>query len=99
MIQFSLSYIFAGYNVFLVTFFASLGRGRTAAFISLLRTPILITGVMLFYEKFLGGDFIWYVLAISEGLTTLIAGYLLLGQLRLLGWRRASGNFSFKSEG
>lgn len=99
LIQFSLSYIFAGYNVFLVTFFASLGRGRAAAFISLLRTPILITGVMLFYEKFIGGDFIWYVLAISEGLTTLIAGYLLLGQLRLLGWRRASGNFSFKSEG
>ena len=74
LIKFSLSYLFTGYNVFLVTFFASLGKGRIAAGISFLRTPVTVTGVMLIYEKCFGGDKIWYVLAIAEGLTTFVGG-------------------------
>ena len=57
----------------MVTLFASLGKGRIATIISLLRTPINISMVMFLYEKFSGGDNIWYVLAISEFITLIVA--------------------------
>lgn len=74
LITFSLSYLLTGYNVFLVTFFASLGKGRIAAALSFLRTPVAVTGVMMVYERCFGADGIWYVLAVAEGLTVLIGG-------------------------
>lgn len=75
--KYSFSYLFTGINILFITFFASLGKGRAAAVLSLLRTPILITGIMFFYENFIGGNFIWYLLTISEGLTLLIGIFLL----------------------
>ena len=57
----------------MVTLFASLGKGKIATIISLLRTPINISMVMFLYEKFSGGDNIWYVLAISEFITLIVA--------------------------
>lgn len=77
LIKYSSSYLFIGYNIFMVTFFASLGKGRIAIFLSLLRTPILVTCVMFLYETFSGGNVIWYVLTFSEGLTTLVAAFFL----------------------
>lgn len=71
--QYSFSYPAIGFNIFMVTLFASLGKGRIAIFLSLLRTPVLITCVMVFCERFIGGDFIWYVLAVSEGMTAVAA--------------------------
>ena len=72
LMKFSLSYLFMGYTIFLVTFFASLGQDRIAAVLSFLRTPLAVTGVMLIYENFFGGEGIWYVPAIAEGITICI---------------------------
>lgn len=83
LMKYSSSYLFVGYNVFMVTFFASLGKGRIAVFLSLLRTPILVTCVMVLYETFIGGSFIWYVLTLSEGLTTLVAAFFLMRYILL----------------
>ncbi|MGP1470312.1 MAG: MATE family efflux transporter [Schwartzia sp. (in: firmicutes)] len=82
LMKFSLSYLFMGYNIFLLSFFASLGRGRIAAVLSFFRTPVAITIVMLAYEKWCGGDGIWYVLAVAEGVTLIVGGILLKRFLR-----------------
>lgn len=70
---FCISFIFIGINLLMVTLFASLGMGRMASIISLLRTPILISVVMTLYYFYSGGGKIWYVLSISEGITTVIS--------------------------
>lgn len=71
--KYALAFLFLGANILMVTLFASLGKGRIATIISLLRTPINISMVMFLYEKFSGGDNIWYVLAISEFITLIVA--------------------------
>lgn len=75
--KYSLCYIFMGFNILMVTLFASLGEGKMSVAVSLLRTPILISIVMFIYEKFFSDDKIWYLLIYSEGLTSLIAIFLL----------------------
>lgn len=76
--SYSKAYFFIGGNVLMVTLFASLGKGKIATLLSMLRTPVLVTIVMLLYKRFIGGKFIWYVLAVSEGLTSAIAVILLV---------------------
>ena len=83
LMRYSIAYIFIGCNVLMVTMFASLGKGKIATLVSLLRTPILVTVVMLIYKEFIGGKFIWYVLPISEGLTTIVAATFLIYDLVL----------------
>lgn len=75
--MYATSYLFVGINVMLVTLFASLGKSKCAISVSLMRTPIFITIVMWIYENFIGGKFIWNVITISEGITSII-GIILL---------------------
>lgn len=77
LVKYSNAYLFIGINVLLVTLFASLGKGRSATLVSLMRTPILITIVMWIYDRFIGGSFIWNVLAISEAITAIIGSAML----------------------
>ena len=72
---YSFSYFFTGLNVIMVTVFASLGRSKYSILISLLRTPISITIMMLIYENFIGGPFIWSVLTCAEAFTAIISLY------------------------
>lgn len=66
--RYSWAYPFIGLNGLMVTFFASLGRGRLATTLSVLRTPILISIVMFIFRTFMPDYFLWYVLAFAEGL-------------------------------
>lgn len=72
---YSYSYFFTGLNVIMITVFASLGRSKYAIWMSLLRTPISITILMLIYENFIGGPFIWSVLTCAEALTAIVSLY------------------------
>lgn len=76
--KYSYAYVFLGCNILMVTLFASLGRGKIAMMTSLLRTPVLVTAVMFCFEHCLGGDSIWYVLTVSEGVTLAVASVLML---------------------
>ena len=72
---YSYSYFFTGLNVIMITVFASLGRSKYAIWMSLLRTPISITILMLIYDNFIGGPFIWSVLTCAEALTAIVSFY------------------------
>lgn len=75
--KYSTAYVFIGINILSVALFASLGKGKFAMFISLLRTPISISIVMLIYSLVFKDDKIWYVLAASEGLTSVASIFIL----------------------
>ncbi|MDO5018554.1 MAG: MATE family efflux transporter [Lagierella massiliensis] len=76
--RYAWAYPFVGLNGLLITFFASLAKGRIATVLSILRTPILISIVMFFTVKFLPDHMIWYVLAFSEALVFPIGFYFLI---------------------
>lgn len=71
--KYSTAYIFIGINILSVALFASLGKGKFSMLISLLRTPVSISIVMAIYNLVFKDDKIWYVLAISEGLTAIVS--------------------------
>lgn len=75
--RYSTAYVFIGINILSVAFFASLGKGKFAMLISLLRTPISISIVMAVYNFVFKDDKIWYVLAIAEGLTAVVSIFIL----------------------
>ena len=52
----------------MITFFASLGHGRIATTLSVLRTPIVVSLVMFICRALMPDYFLWYVLAFAEGL-------------------------------
>lgn len=76
--KYSWAYPFVGLNGLLVTFFASLGKGRMATVLSILRTPIAISLSMYLTRNLLPDYMIWYVLAFSEALVFPVGLYFLM---------------------
>lgn len=66
--RYSWAYPLIGLNGLMITFFASLGHGRIATTLSVLRTPIVISIVMFICRALMPDYFLWYVLAFAEGL-------------------------------
>lgn len=76
--RYSWAYPFIGLNGLMVTFFASLGKGRMATVLSALRTPIVISVTMYLTRHFLPDYMIWYVLAFAEAIVFPIGLYFLM---------------------
>lgn len=76
--RYSWAYLFVGLNGLMVTFFASLGRGRMASVLSVLRTPIAISLMMYLTRHFLPDYMIWHVLAFAEAAVFPIGLYFLM---------------------
>lgn len=66
--RYSWAYPFIGLNGLMITFFASLGHGKIATTLSVLRTPIVISIVMFICRALMPDYFLWYVLAFAEGI-------------------------------
>lgn len=66
--RYSWAYPLIGLNGLMITFFASLGRGRIATTLSILRTPIVVSIVMFICRALMPDYCLWYVLAFAEGL-------------------------------
>lgn len=66
--RYAYGYIFIGMNTLLMTLFASLGKGKRATLLSILRTPVMISLVMFIYSQLSKGATIWFVLTVSEAL-------------------------------
>lgn len=66
--RYSWAYPLIGLNGLTITFFASLGHGRIATTLSVLRTPIVVSIVMFICRALMPDYFLWYVLAFAEGL-------------------------------
>lgn len=76
--RYSWAYLFVGLNGLMVTFFASLGKGRMASVLSVLRTPIVISLMMYLTRHFLPDYMIWHVLAFAEAAVFPIGLYFLM---------------------
>lgn len=76
--RYSWAYLFVGLNGLMVTFFASLGKGRMASVLSVLRTPITISLMMYLTRHFLPDYMIWHVLAFAEAAVFPIGLYFLM---------------------
>lgn len=76
--RYSWAYLFVGLNGLMVTFFASLGKGRMASVLSVLRTPIAISLMMYLTRHLLPDYMIWHVLAFAEAAVFPIGLYFLI---------------------
>ncbi|GKV55928.1 MATE family efflux transporter [Sporosarcina sp. NCCP-2222] len=70
--HFAIGYLFLGVNLVYAEFFQSIERIRLATGIVLLRSIILFVPVLILLPKFLGGQAIWWVFPLVEGITALI---------------------------
>ncbi|QTD40675.1 MATE family efflux transporter [Sporosarcina sp. Te-1] len=70
-VHFAIGYLFLGINMVHAEFFQSIERTWLATGIMLVRSIILFIPVLLLLPKYLGGQAIWWVFPIVEGLTVL----------------------------
>lgn len=72
---FSFNYIFAGINIFASSMFTAFSDGKISAFISFIRTFVLIVVNVLVLPYFLGVTGVWIAVPIAEFLTTFLVIY------------------------
>lgn len=69
---YSLGFIFAGINIVIVTFFASIGEALCATVSSILRGAVAIIGFSIVLSQYLGMNGVWISFVASEGLTFIV---------------------------
>lgn len=76
--KFTVSFLFLGFNLMLIGFFASIGKAKSAIILSLSRGFVLIYMALQFSYIFLDSSLIWYSSAFSEALALFIGiGFLI----------------------
>lgn len=74
---FSLSFLFAGVNIFASAFFTAFSNGKVSALLSLLRTFVFLVLALLILPLFLEVDGIWLSVPFAEALAALLSIYYL----------------------
>ncbi len=70
---FAYSFLLAGFNIFMSSFFTALSNGGVSAAISFLRTLVFQTSCVLVLPIFFGVDGIWWAISISEVFAAVIS--------------------------
>ena len=70
---FAYSFLLAGFNIFMSSFFTALSNGGVSAAISFLRTLVFQTSCVLVLPIFFGVDGIWWAITVSEVFATVIS--------------------------
>ncbi len=70
---FAYSFLLAGFNIFVSSFFTALSNGGVSAAISFLRTLVFQTSCVLVLPIFFGVDGIWWAISISEVFAAVIS--------------------------
>ena len=70
---FSFSFLFSGLNIFISAMFTALSNGKVSAFLSFLRTFVLLTAAILILPCFLGITGVWLAVPAAEFLALLAA--------------------------
>lgn len=70
---FSYSFLLAGFNIFISSFFTALNNGAISAAISFLRTLIFQTASVLILPIFFGVDGIWLAITVAEAFACIIS--------------------------
>lgn len=70
---FAYSFLLAGFNIFMSSFFTALSNGGVSAAISFLRTLVFQTSCVLVLPIFFGVDGIWWAITVSEVFAAVIS--------------------------
>lgn len=71
---FAFSFLLAGFNIFISSFFTALNNGAVSAAISFMRTLIFQTASVLILPVFLGIDGIWWAITVAEACACVLSG-------------------------
>lgn len=77
---FSFSFLLAGFNIFVSSFFTALNNGAVSAAISFLRTLVFQTASVLILPLFLGVDGIWWAITVAEICACVLSAVFLLAK-------------------
>lgn len=70
---FSLSYLFKGFSIFISALFTAFGNGIISAFLSFMRTLVLLVSAILLFSSLFGITGVWYATPVAEALACLLA--------------------------
>lgn len=70
---FSIAFIFMGINIFASGMFTAYSNGKISAFISVLRTVVLISSALLILPNFFGVTGVWIAVPIAEFITIFVS--------------------------
>lgn len=79
---FSFSFLLAGFNIFVSSFFTALNNGVISAAISFLRTLIFQTTSVLILPLLFGVDGIWWAITVAEGFACMLSTGFLFAKRR-----------------
>lgn len=74
-IIFTISYLFMGMNIFISSMFTAFGNGKISAFLSMLRSFVLLVGALITFPMFWGLYGVWWAVPVAEGVTFLVSIY------------------------
>lgn len=77
---YSISFVFAGYNVFASAFFTALNNGLISATVSFLRTLVFQIAAVFVMPIFLAIDGIWLAIVVAEALAFIVSASFLLAK-------------------
>lgn len=75
---FAVSFLFAGFNIFVSALFTALSNGLISAAISFLRSFVILIGCLLLLPMVLGINGVWLAVPIAEILTLAISAFFLM---------------------
>lgn len=77
-IYFAVSFLFCGFNIFASALFTAFSDGKTSAFISTLRTFVILSISIILLPKLFGSTGIWVSVSVAEGLTLIVAAFFVI---------------------
>lgn len=79
---FAFGFLFSGFNLFISSMFTALSNGKVSAFLSFLRTFVLLTAAILILPKLFGITGVWLAVPAAELLACLISMVFLKRQMK-----------------
>lgn len=71
----SFGFLFSGFNLFVSSMFTALSNGKVSAFLSFVRTFVLLAAAILILPKFLGITGVWLAVPAAEFAACIVSGY------------------------
>lgn len=84
---FAIGFLFTGINTLTSGMFTAFSNGKLSAFISMLRTFVLVIGALCILPSVMGVAGVWLAIPVAEGLTCIIALKLVWRYRKVYGYR------------
>ena len=85
---FSISFLFAGINIFASALFTALSNGKVSAIISFMRTFVFIVISLFVFPKWFSVDGIWMAIPFAEIMSMILSGWFLIKRRQDYGYSK-----------